>query len=124
MAKDRPAYPSETADKYVVRFPNGMRDLIARAAKLNRRTMNAEIVARLAESLVLNDYNELAETDETGEFHARLLAHERSTIGKNEIAELTARLAAVEEIARALYERGEITQPGVSATVRRKTKRD
>lgn len=37
-------------DKYVVRFPDGMRDRIAEAAKAAGRSMNAEIVARLEAS--------------------------------------------------------------------------
>ncbi|OEI82498.1 Arc family DNA-binding protein [Brucella sp. BO3] len=49
MAKE--PYPSETADRYIVRFPDGMRDLIAEFAKENNRSMNAEIVSRLDESL-------------------------------------------------------------------------
>lgn len=40
-------YPSQTQDRYIVRFPEGMRDQIAEAAKANNRSMNAEIVARL-----------------------------------------------------------------------------
>jgi predicted ribosome quality control (RQC) complex YloA/Tae2 family protein len=47
---DRSPYPSEQADKFIVRLPDGMRDRIATAAKSNNRTMNAEIVARLEES--------------------------------------------------------------------------
>lgn len=43
---DKP-YPSRTADQFVVRLPDGMRDRIAEAAKDNARSMNAEIVARL-----------------------------------------------------------------------------
>lgn len=41
---------SRDADKYIVRFPDGMRDRIAEAAKVNNRSMNAEIVARLEAS--------------------------------------------------------------------------
>lgn len=37
----------QSADKYVVRFPDGMRDRIAEIAKANGRSMNAEIVQRL-----------------------------------------------------------------------------
>ncbi len=48
MSKDLP--PSRTADQFVVRFPDGMRDQIAEAAKANNRSMNAEIVARLQAS--------------------------------------------------------------------------
>lgn len=42
------SYPSEVQDRYIVRFPDGMRDTIADAAKANNRSMNAEIVSRLA----------------------------------------------------------------------------
>lgn len=49
MSKDLP--PSRTADQFVVRFPDGMRDQIAALAKANNRSMNAEIVARLQRSL-------------------------------------------------------------------------
>lgn len=48
MSKDLP--PSRTAEQFVVRFPDGMRNRIAEAAKANNRSMNAEIVARLQES--------------------------------------------------------------------------
>lgn len=41
-------YPSRTSDQFSVRFPDGMRDEIARSAKDNGRSMNAEIIARLA----------------------------------------------------------------------------
>lgn len=46
----KPPYPSETQDRFIVRFPDGMRDRIATIAKSNGRSMNAEIVARLDES--------------------------------------------------------------------------
>ena len=47
MRKPRSDYPSEQADKFLVRFPAGMRARIAEAAKANGRSMNAEIVQRL-----------------------------------------------------------------------------
>lgn len=40
----------QAEDKYIIRFPDGMRDRLKDAAKANNRTMNAEIVARLEES--------------------------------------------------------------------------
>lgn len=40
------------ADKYVVRFPDGMRDRIAEIAKESGRSMNAEIVQRLGQSFI------------------------------------------------------------------------
>lgn len=48
MSKDSP--PSRTAEQFVVRFPDGMRDRIAEIAKTNNRSMNSEIVARLQAS--------------------------------------------------------------------------
>lgn len=47
MATDKPAFPSDEADKFVVRMPPGLRDELKAAAQANNRTMNAEIVARL-----------------------------------------------------------------------------
>lgn len=39
--------PSRTAEQFVVRFPDGMRDRIAEAAKVAGRSMNAEIIHHL-----------------------------------------------------------------------------
>jgi hypothetical protein len=44
---DKKPYPSETQERFIVRFPDGMRDRIAEAAKAAGRSMNAEIVNRL-----------------------------------------------------------------------------
>jgi hypothetical protein len=43
-------FPSRELDKFILRFPDGMRDLIAEAAKANNRSMNAEVVSRLQNS--------------------------------------------------------------------------
>lgn len=51
MEKEDKKRPIQPNDKYIVRFPDGMRDRIAEIAKENGRSMNAEIVARLEESL-------------------------------------------------------------------------
>ncbi len=42
---------SRSADKFVVRLPKGMRQLIAEVAKNYHRSMNSEIVSRLESSL-------------------------------------------------------------------------
>lgn len=42
---------SRHADKYIVRFPDGMRDRLKAAAVQSSRTLNAEIVSRLQDSL-------------------------------------------------------------------------
>ena len=44
-------YSSRTADKFVVRLPDGMREQIMEVAKENHRSMNSEIIARLKKSL-------------------------------------------------------------------------
>ena len=50
MTPEKPQRTAQISDKYIVRFPDGMRDLIAAAAKASGRSMNAEIVARLEKS--------------------------------------------------------------------------
>lgn len=40
-------YPSQTQDKFTVRFPDGMRDEIAKRAEKNGRSMNSEIIDML-----------------------------------------------------------------------------
>lgn len=52
---DRSQYPSEQADKYLLRLPDGMREQISEAAKANKRSMNAEIIARLDASFAVAD---------------------------------------------------------------------
>ncbi len=49
--KKNVAYSSRTADKFVVRLPDGMRDRIAEVARNQHRSMNSEIIARLENSL-------------------------------------------------------------------------
>jgi len=44
-------HPSDQADKFMLRLPNGMRDRIKDAAEQNGRSMNSEIVMRLESSL-------------------------------------------------------------------------
>lgn len=44
-------YSSRTADKFVVRLPDGMREAIAEVARTHHRSMNSEIISRLDNSL-------------------------------------------------------------------------
>ncbi|MDE9565893.1 Arc family DNA-binding protein [Xenorhabdus bovienii] len=44
-------YPSQMQDKFNLRFPDGMRDVIAERAKENGRSMNSEIIEMLKWSL-------------------------------------------------------------------------
>lgn len=47
---DDQKFPSDLADRFQVRMPNGLRDRLRDAAEANKRSMNAEIIARLEES--------------------------------------------------------------------------
>lgn len=44
-------FPSQTQDKFTVRFPDGMRDAIAKRAEANGRSMNSEIIQILQDAL-------------------------------------------------------------------------
>ena len=46
----RGTYPSEMADTFAVRMPEGMRERLKRMAADNNRSMNSEVVARLEAS--------------------------------------------------------------------------
>ena len=51
----RKSYPSDKADQYMVRFPDGLRDRLKDEAAKNNRSMNAEIIARLESSFSNHD---------------------------------------------------------------------
>jgi plasmid stability protein len=46
-----PAPPSRSADQFVVRLPEGLRDALKTRAATNNRSMNAEIVAILGAAI-------------------------------------------------------------------------
>lgn len=50
-----PAVDSRTADKFVVRLPDGMRDAVGFRAKGNHRSMNSEIISTLDMHLRLDE---------------------------------------------------------------------
>lgn len=58
-------YSSRTADKFVVRLPDGMRERIADVAKTHHRSMNSEIISRLEASLVNSPAVQYADADIT-----------------------------------------------------------
>lgn len=53
MAQDT---PSRKLDQYIVRFPDGMRDRLKETAARNNRSLNAEIISRLEDSFVFDDF--------------------------------------------------------------------
>ncbi|WP_082988090.1 Arc family DNA-binding protein [Bordetella bronchialis] len=64
MTKPRQPFPSEAADKFVLRLPDGLRDQIAEAAKKSGRSMNAEFIHRIQLSL-LADAAEVNDVEST-----------------------------------------------------------
>ena len=50
MSQDPKKTVSRESDKFMLRFPDGMRDRIARAAHTSDRSMNSEIIHRLENS--------------------------------------------------------------------------
>ncbi|WP_091946892.1 Arc family DNA-binding protein [Methylorubrum salsuginis] len=46
----KPPAPSDTADKFMLRMPDGLRDRLKAEAESNNRSMNAEIIARIEAS--------------------------------------------------------------------------
>ncbi|ENX5419303.1 Arc family DNA-binding protein [Proteus mirabilis] len=58
-------YPSQTQDKFTVRFPDGMRDEIAKRAEANGRSMNSEIVQILQDALNSDDISNIEDCDNT-----------------------------------------------------------
>lgn len=51
MKQRHAEYNSRTADKFVVRLPDGMRTKLADVAREHHRSMNSEIISRLTQSL-------------------------------------------------------------------------
>lgn len=99
MSNEKP--PSRTADQFVVRFPDGMRDRIADEAKTNNRSMNAEIVARLQASFTPVQDGDLAERVAVA---ASILQLVSSLVPKDSAAH-------VEALARYVRVRAEDQQP-------------
>jgi hypothetical protein len=76
------------SDKFMLRLPDGMRKRIKAEAEANRRSMNAEIVARLEWTFspvsgvpsehVQLDQDELEKMDEIMRAFSNLLMHRRS----------------------------------------------
>ncbi|MGO7972993.1 Arc family DNA-binding protein [Rhizobium leguminosarum] len=49
-AMDEDKFPSQLAERFQIRMPEGMRDALREAAEKNGRSMNTEIITRLEDS--------------------------------------------------------------------------
>jgi len=94
--------PSRGVDQFVVRFPDGLREQVREIAERNGRSMNAEIIARLEESIqaqpVAGDVTELkqalAHSERVIELQGEMievLSGEKEAVAKN--AKLSEELA-------------------------------
>lgn len=75
---------SRTADKFVVRLPDGMRGQIANKARRHHRSMNSQIVAILAKDLEMEYVEEPAESNVGFQVHVGLLVKYRNDSGIDE----------------------------------------
>jgi len=50
--------PVKDYDKFMLRFPDGMRDAVAERAKANGRSMNSEIIHIIEDSFKVQDYHQ------------------------------------------------------------------
>lgn len=86
--------PSRHLAQFLVRFPEGMRERIAEAAKANNRSMNSEIVARLERTFdaeAMAAQTDFPTVSEEAMNFMRVLSNALSTDPKA-VAEITATL--------------------------------
>lgn len=96
------------ADQYTVRFPDGLRDRIKAAAEVNNRSMNAEIVARLEQSLAMDDRPSAKQMQIVALTHERMLVEEEiaalEAARKEAVNEGRAMLDAMLEVAKVKFQ--------------------
>lgn len=51
-----PSNTGRESEKFMLRFPDGMRDRVREEAEINSRSMNAEIIHRIQRTLDMDDY--------------------------------------------------------------------
>lgn len=109
------AAPARSADQFNVRLPPGMREKIAEMARRNGRSMNSEIVERLAESLarlpveklILMDRSELAEYERLRREHGEDAANQKffpDTIARQQVEDFRRWIDSSEKMSKELAE--------------------
>lgn len=96
-------YSSRTADKFVVRLPDGMRERIADVARNHHRSMNSEIIARLEQSMLqegtLDDESDLRLDSPELSLHERELLQRFRQLSRRQQNALVALIAHDAELA-------------------------
>ncbi|PHM67887.1 Arc family DNA-binding protein [Xenorhabdus sp. KJ12.1] len=90
-------YPSQIQDKFTVRFPDGMRDEIAKIAEENGRSMNSEIIEMLKFSIGFKK-----DSGNTGFGIAIPTSVTRTILSRNPSEDKTTTLALLKEAALSL----------------------
>lgn len=80
MKQSLPSRSSRSADKFVVRLPEGMRARIAEVARHSHRSMNSEIIARLEKTLLSEGNLTLLHESSVTAAHGELHPHERELL--------------------------------------------
>lgn len=78
-------------DKFALRLPDGLRDVLAAKAKENNRSTNAEIVARLERSI-----QEETEHPQGGLAFVKTVRQAAAKTDSNRLAEIESRLSELE----------------------------
>lgn len=87
MPTEKTEYPSDVADKFLLRLPDGMRTKLKAAAKANSRTMNAEIIHRLQATLDSDEAAFVAGFNEVTELRAAQRLKATMGSGAQQVAE-------------------------------------
>lgn len=102
MTSDAPRQPQ---DKFILRLPDGMRDRMKAEAEKNRRSMNAEIIARLEESFASQPMSFAGPSPAQRDIMLNLLAITLSHVAPSKIKTLRKELeSGLEQIASAVSE--------------------
>lgn len=83
----KPPAPSDIADKFMLRFPDGMRDHMRVEAEKNNRSMNAEIIHRLEMSIAIDSFDDALESQRYDKVGITGILHSLDAI-REEVAQL------------------------------------
>lgn len=122
-------YPSQTQDKFTVRFPDGLRDAIAKQAEENGRSMNSEIVQILQDAvdgkahLVANSAYDINELNKIADENKKMMSEHMKNM-KDEIEKQREILKNQELLQILLLERKQIQKEITQQTSLLKVQRE
>jgi hypothetical protein len=120
MAREK--FPSDDAERLMLRFPPGMRERIAEEAKANNRSMNSEIISRLKSSLEVRTAYDFGALDAwLGQDHhdPSVLLYELKRQAQSNLASTEKLLTALERLGQKIYDPEEADQRALRDTITR-----